>query len=180
MLLGLVSTATPALAGPTACDNRTNNTYAKLLECMTARRRHEHLSEFQKIADNNDDEFYPGTRAAGTEGYADSVEYVAGLLSAPATRSRWTSSSSSSSSRPCSSSSPRSAATYETGAFTGSGFGEVTGNVIPVDINLDPPRATTSGCEAADFAAPGLQRAQRHRPDPARRPPAPPRSARSR
>ena len=31
-------------------------------------------------------------------------------------------------------------ATYETGAFTGTGFGTVTGNVIPVDINLVPPR----------------------------------------
>ena len=28
------------------------------------------------------DPFYPGTRAAGTEGYADSVDYVAGLLEA--------------------------------------------------------------------------------------------------
>ena len=43
-------------------------------------------------------------------------------------------------------------ATYETGAFTGSGSGDVTGPVIPVDINLVPPRASTSGCEAADFA----------------------------
>ena len=34
------------------------------------------------IADANHDEFYPGSRAAGTEGYADSVEYVAGLLEA--------------------------------------------------------------------------------------------------
>ena len=42
-------------------------------------------------------------------------------------------------------------ATYESGAFTGSGFGTVQGNVIPVDINLVPPRASTSGCEAADF-----------------------------
>ena len=29
-------------------------------------------------------------------------------------------------------------ATYESGAFTGSGFGTVQGNVIPVDINLVP------------------------------------------
>ena len=39
---------------------------------------------FQAIADENDDPFYPGTRAAGTEGYDDSVRYVAGLLVAPA------------------------------------------------------------------------------------------------
>ena len=40
----------------------------------------EHQAAFQAIADANDDPFYPGTRAAGTEGYANSVEYVAGLL----------------------------------------------------------------------------------------------------
>ena len=58
-------------------------------------------------------------------------------------------------------------ATYETGAFTGSGFGVVEGNVIPVDINLVPPRASTSGCEAGRLQR-GLQRPVRHRPDPAR------------
>ncbi len=42
-------------------------------------------------------------------------------------------------------------ARYESGVFTGTGFGELTGNVIPVDLNLAPPRATTSGCEASDF-----------------------------
>jgi len=44
------------------------------------------------------------------------------------------------------------AADYETGTFTASGSGDVTGTVIPVDINLMPPRASTSGCEASDFA----------------------------
>jgi hypothetical protein len=28
----------------------------------------------------------------------------------------------------------------------------VIGTVIPVDISLTPPRASTSGCESADFA----------------------------
>jgi Zn-dependent M28 family amino/carboxypeptidase len=45
------------------------------------------------------------------------------------------------------------AATYETGAFTGTGTGTVTAAVTVVDINLAPPRdPVTSGCEAADFA----------------------------
>ena len=70
-------TKAPAKGG---CDSRNNNTYEKLLECMTVEGVHEHLQQFQKIAEANDDEFYPGTRAAGTEGYADSVDYVAGLL----------------------------------------------------------------------------------------------------
>jgi Zn-dependent M28 family amino/carboxypeptidase len=44
------------------------------------------------------------------------------------------------------------AATYETGAFIGSGNATVTAAVTAVDINLALPRANTSGCEAADFA----------------------------
>ncbi len=35
---------------------------------------------------------------------------------------------------------------YESGVFTGTGFGSVEGQVIAVDINLVPPRANTSGC----------------------------------
>jgi hypothetical protein len=38
-------------------------------------------------------------------------------------------------------------ATYPTGSFTGSGFGDVTAAVRPIDVNLAPPRATTSGCD---------------------------------
>ena len=140
-----------AAAAPAGCDNRTNNTYAKLLGCVTIDGVREHQQALQDIADANDDPFYPGTRAAGTQGYQDSVDYVAGLLrragyqvtldpfeftfTFPAILAQLT---------PV-------AANYETGSFTNSGFGDVTGPVIPVDINLVPPRASTSGCEAADF-----------------------------
>jgi len=41
---------------------------------------------------------------------------------------------------------------YDNSSATNTGFGDVTGTVIPVDINLTPPRATTSACEASDFA----------------------------
>ena len=83
----LLAPASAALAAPgDACDNRSNNTYQKLLECMTVDGVREHQAEFQKIADNSTDPVYPGTRAAGTDGYADSVDYVAGLLGTPATR----------------------------------------------------------------------------------------------
>jgi Zn-dependent M28 family amino/carboxypeptidase len=135
-----------------ACENRSNNTYDKLLDCVTLEGVREHQAAFQAIADANDDPFYPGTRAAGTEGYAESVEYVAGLLrdagyevtldpveitfNFPATLRQLT---------PVE-------ADYETGVFTGSGDGTVEGQVIPVDINLTGDRASTSGCEAADFA----------------------------
>src|SRR4029450_7103277 len=154
LLLSALLPLPAAVAAPKArCDTRSTNTYQKLLECVTLEGVREHQAQFQKIADNNDDPFYPGTRVAGTEGYAESVEYVAGLLRDagyrvtldpfdfqfvfPAVLEQLT---------------PPPAATYETGTFTGSGSGDLTGNVIPVDINLVPPRASTSGCEAADFA----------------------------
>jgi len=148
LLPGQAAAAAPAQA----CEKRANNTYEKLLGCVTLEGVMEHQEAFQAIADANDDPFYPGTRAAGTEGYANSVEYVAGLLedagydvtldpvditfNFPATLRQLT---------PVQ-------ADYETGVFTGSGSGRVQGNVIPVDINLTGDRASTSGCEAADFA----------------------------
>ncbi|MGH3029390.1 MAG: M20/M25/M40 family metallo-hydrolase [Gaiellaceae bacterium] len=137
-----------ALAAPAqaACDKRTNNTYKKVLECVRVAEVREHQAALQAIADANG-----GTRAAGTPGYDASVDYVVDTLEAagwsveldefdfifvpPPTLQQLT---------PV-------MATYETGAFTGTGVGEVTGPVIPVDINLVPPRASTSGCEAGDF-----------------------------
>jgi Zn-dependent M28 family amino/carboxypeptidase len=137
-----------ATAAPAAkCDSRTNNTVAKLLECVDADGAMEHLEAFQQIADEND-----GNRAAGTSGYTASVEYVVDTLEAagwevtldefpftfvgPSELEQLT---------PVQ-------ATYETGSFTGTGYGEVIGNVIAVDINLTGDRASDSGCEAADFA----------------------------
>src|SRR5688500_3665367 len=124
-----------ASAAPRAsCDNRANNTYQKLLDCVTVGGVLDHMEAFQKIADNSNDPVYPGTRAAGTVGYDQSAEYVADLLrdagyevtldpveitfNFPAVLRQLT---------PI-------AAEYETGVFTGSGDGSVEGKVIPVDI----------------------------------------------
>ena len=76
LMPGQAASALPSAA----CDNQSNNTYQKLLECVTLTGVREHQAALQKIADNSTDPVYPGTRAAGTDGYADSVEYVAGLL----------------------------------------------------------------------------------------------------
>ncbi len=152
----LLMTASPqavSAAPVTACEARSNNTYEKLLGCVTLEGVREHQAALQKIADNSTDPVYPGTRAAGTVGYDESVEYVAGLLreagytvtldpvditfNFPAELRQLT---------------PAPPADYETGVFTGSGSGTVQGQVIPVDINLTGDRASTSGCEAADFA----------------------------
>src|SRR4051812_49064540 len=138
----------PAPANPNVCTHRNNNTYEKLLGCVTVDGVLEHEQAFQAIADANG-----GTRAAGTTGYTQSVDYVVQTLKAagwnveldpfdftyvpPAQLEQLTPSQ----------------ATLLTGVFTASGYGEVTGNVIPVDVVLDPPRApVTSGCEDADFA----------------------------
>ena len=155
LVMALIAIAVPAAAGaasPTACKNRTNTTYQTLLECVTLEGVRAHQQAFQDIADANDDEFYPGTRAAGTEGYAESVEYVAGLLEDagynvtldpfeftfdfPVTIDQLT---------------PVAAELSERRVHR-SGFGETTAAVTAVDVNLVPPRANTSGCEAADFA----------------------------
>ena len=147
VIAAVLAIAPLATAGDQACDNRVNNNFKKLLECVTLGGVREHQAAFQAIADANG-----GTRAAGTPGYDASLQYVVDRMTAagynvtlnafpfvyvpPALLQQLT---------PI-------AATYETGAFTGSGYGDVTAAVAAVDINLAPPRANTSGCEAADFA----------------------------
>ena len=149
--VALQGTAAAAVS-PQGCTSRTNNTYDKLLGCVTLEGVRAHQQAFQEIADANDDPFYPGSRAAGTEGYAESVDYVAGLLrqagyevtldpfeftfTFPAVLRQLT---------PI-------AATYPTGSFTNSGFGDVTAAVTAVDIQLGLGNTSNSGCEAADFA----------------------------
>lgn len=137
-----------ALAAPgKSCDARNNNTMAKLLECVSAEGALEHLEAFQAIADEND-----GNRAAGTSGYEDSVEYVKSTLEAAG----WTVTidefpftyvgpSSLTQLTPVN-------ADYPTGPYTGSGPGDVTAAVTPVDLQLGLGNTSTSGCEAADFA----------------------------
>ena len=138
-----------AFAAPAVkCDNRNNNTVSKLLECVDADGVVQHLDELQAIADANG-----GNRAAGLPGYEASVDYVVDTLTAagwnvsidefpfvyvgPSELEQLT---------PVNE-------TYPTGPFTGTGYGEVTGNVIAVDVALDLPRASTSGCEPEDFDA---------------------------
>ena len=70
-------TAQGAEAGPNGCANRNNNTHAKLLECVTVDGVREHQAAFQAIADANG-----GTRASGTPGYEESVDYVVERMTA--------------------------------------------------------------------------------------------------
>jgi Zn-dependent M28 family amino/carboxypeptidase len=135
-----------------ACDKQNNNSYQKLLECVSAGSVMKHERAFQAIADANQDQYYPGSRAAGTDGYDESAEYVASLLD----RAGWTITLDPVDVTyfvpPVLRQISPVTADYETGVFTGSGFGTVEGNVIPVDINLTGDRASDSGCTADDFA----------------------------
>jgi hypothetical protein len=147
--------ASRAGAAPSAatCKQRSNNTYSRLRDCITVSGVTKHLQAFLKIADDSTDPVYPGTRAAGTDGYQDSVDHMARLLEKagyrvqldpvdiafkfPAELRQVT----------------PTPAEYETGVFTGSGDGEVEGVVRPVDINLEKgaEAVSTSGCEESDF-----------------------------
>jgi hypothetical protein len=154
LLVALMLPTTAAVAQTDGgCENRNNNTYDKLLECVTLEGVREHQQALQDIADKTEEPVYPGTRAAGTAGYDASVDYVAGLLedagyqvtldpvdvtfNFPAVLRQV----------------EPAEAEYETGVFTGSGSGEVQGTVYPIDINLDKGEdaVSTSGCEATDF-----------------------------
>ena len=153
LLLAALLPITAAQAGPAGgCTHRANNSYAKLLDCVTLEGVRAHQEALQKIADNSTDPNYPGSRAAGTDGYTKSVDYVADTLrqagyqvaldpvevdyAFPAVLTQLT---------PV-------ATDHETGAFTGTGSARVQGAVVPVDVNLAGDRASTSGCEAEDFA----------------------------
>ena len=150
----LLTLALPAAAtsAPPGCANRTNNTYDKLLDCVTLDGVRAHQAAFQAIADANDDFYYPGTRAAGTEGYAESAEYVAGLLEDAGYDVTLDEFEFEFAGALLQQLAPISAR-YVTGAFTGTGEGTVTNVVVPVDINLTPPRESDSGCTGEpDFA----------------------------
>jgi Zn-dependent M28 family amino/carboxypeptidase len=125
----------------------------KLRDAVTVSGIIGHERALQRIANENG-----GTRASGTPGYAASAKYVKQTLRkagykiseqtftfpffqelAPATLTQIT----------------PTPATYETGTFSFSGSGDVTGVVVPTNDVQVPPPATpgvTSGCEASDFA----------------------------
>ncbi|MGB0100449.1 MAG: M20/M25/M40 family metallo-hydrolase [Nocardioides sp.] len=155
-LIGALTPAVAASAHPAhghgSCDKRTNNTFTKLLDCVSAEGALKHERALQRIADRSDDPTYPGSRAAGTDGYADSVDYVSRTLrkagwkvALDPVEIQFVLPSELRQLTPVS-------ADYETGTFTGSGDGVVEGQVVPVDLSLDPPRESTSGCEPSDFA----------------------------
>jgi len=69
--------ASTVFAGEESCDTRVNNTFKKLLECVTLEGVRDHQAAFQAIADANN-----GIRTSGTSGYDASAEYVAERMEA--------------------------------------------------------------------------------------------------
>lgn len=153
LLLCLLSMSASSYAAGKSCKNRVNNTSNKLMECVTLDGVRAHQAEFQNIADVNN-----GFRVSGTEGFNQSVDYVAEqleiagydvviqpfehftyvLLSEPVFEEL----------------SPN-LTTYnylsDFRVMSNSAGGDVTNMVTPVDLDLGIGNNSTSGCEAADF-----------------------------
>jgi Zn-dependent M28 family amino/carboxypeptidase len=139
--------ALSASADAVACGSRVNNTFDKLLECVTLEGVRSHQAALQAIADANG-----GVRAAGTPGYDQSVQYIVDKMTAAGYHVTLNAFPFTYTPLPLLRQTAPVTATYESGSFTGGGYGGVTARVTAVDINLVMPRANTSGCEAADFA----------------------------
>ncbi|MFI7026065.1 M28 family metallopeptidase [Micromonospora sp. NPDC049900] len=146
-LVGTVALVGPATASPN------NNTVKKLTKAVTVKGVIKHLDRFQAIADAND-----GTRASGTPGYDASADYVAKLLKKAGyqvTRQQFDFAfyeefGSSFAQVAPNATDYAEGVDYELMDYSGDGVGQ--GQVVAVDLNLTPPRASTSGCEASDFA----------------------------
>jgi len=147
-------TAVPAVGGPRACTKRTNDTIAKLLECVTLEGVREHQAALQAIADDNG-----GNRFSGLPGHDESVEYVVERLEAagydPDVQSFDYLAFAVVGPSVLQQTAPGSV-TYVEGTDFGvidqSDPGDVTAAVTAVDLQLGLGNASTSGCEAADFA----------------------------
>lgn len=146
-------TGAPAQADKPQCA-RTNNTVPKLLECVTLEGALEHEEAFQAIADANG-----GIRALGTPGYEASVDYVVEKLR----KAGYTVTTQEFNAYAWSVVGPstlqQTAPTPTTyventdyAPTTQSPPGDVTAAVTPVDLQLGLGNASTSGCEATDFA----------------------------
>ena len=142
-------TVTPAIGTDAAsCDTQTNNTYKKLLDCVTLDGVRAHQAEFQAIADANG-----GIRTSGTTGYDESVDYAVEVFEnagydvtvQPFDFQTFITLSPTLLERVA----PPPAGPIQNGVFSYSGSGDVTAAVTALPA---PPADATPGCEPADFA----------------------------
>jgi aminopeptidase Y len=147
VIAAVLAIAPLATADSPACDNRVNNTFNKLLECVTLEGVREHQAALQAIADANN-----GIRTSGTPGYDQSVDYAVSVFSAagynvtvqPFQFQTFIALSPSVLEQvaPLAGPIPNNIMSY-------SGSGDVTANVTALPA---PPADATPGCEATDFA----------------------------
>jgi Zn-dependent M28 family amino/carboxypeptidase len=147
VLLTALLTPSPALA-----IDEINTT--RLRNAVTVSGIMGHQRIFQRIANQNG-----GTRASGTPGYDASADYVAGRLEAAGydvTRQTFTFPFFDELAPAQVQQVSPTPTDYETGTYTFSGSGDVTGPAVPIDVQIPPPAepGSTSGCEPADFPAP--------------------------
>jgi len=138
-----------AAVTPRACEERVNDTLAKLEACIARDSLWRHLSKFQQIADENPGSQGHPNRDTGTPGYAASVAYVANLMRAAGYRvsiQRYV---------------YRHSSVIGTPVFRAAGRGyelyrdwyvaRLTGGGT-VDAVGEPPHASLTGCSRGDFA----------------------------
>lgn len=139
-LLGLPATSAVA----DACDRAVNNTYKKLLECVSLDGAREHQAALQRIADENN-----GIRTSGTPGYDESAAYAADVFRQAGyevTVQEFTFQTFiTNTATVLEQVSPAPAGPIATNIFSYSGSGDVTAGV-------SAPTGDPIGCAAADFA----------------------------
>ena len=155
MAVALVSAAAltlpltaPASAGPGTLSSQ------ELQQRVTLAGAMQHLEAFQGIADQND-----GNRASGLPGYTASTDYVAEQMRSAGydvRRHQFEFDFFQETAEPEFEQTSPDATTYVHGddfeTMTFSGSGDVTAPTQGVDLALADPAASTSGCEAEDFA----------------------------
>lgn len=144
----------PSRPDPSGCNSiLLNNTPIGLPRCMQASKIMNHLQALQDVATAND-----GTRAAGLSGYQASVDYVKQTLEQAGYQVKLQS-------FPFTAFYPQGPGelaavlptpeTYEWDVdftyLSQTEPGDITGNVVPVDLALGAGNTSSSGCEAEDF-----------------------------
>ena len=138
----------PLGAEAASCANQTNNTYKKLLACVTLDGARAHQAALQAIADANN-----GIRTSGTPGFDQSVDYAVGVFEAagydvtvqPFQFQTFIALSPSVLEQV----SPAPAGPLVNTILSYSGSADVTAAVTALPA---PPADATPGCDAADFA----------------------------
>lgn len=144
----LAPAGSSASGDSSSCANRVNNTFQKLLECVTLDGVRRHQAALQAIADANN-----GIRTSGTPGYDASVGYAAEVLREAGYLVTITDFQFQTfitlSGTVLEQVAPGPTAPLANNTMEYSGSGDIT---APVTALLAPPADATPGCEAADFA----------------------------